>query len=106
MASVCVCVCVCVCVYVRVRVCVCVNMFLTLERAQHTPACPRYCPSVRLLQLLDRILSLFLIDVHFVHFSPRPVARPASRPSIAQLVERRTVVESTDILRALVRLSL
>src|SRR4029434_9131440 len=59
-----------------------------------------------LLQLLGRIFSLFLIDVHFVHFSPRPVARPAPQPSIAQLVERRTVVEQTDILRSLVRLRL
>src|SRR4029434_5630082 len=59
-----------------------------------------------LLQLLGRIFSLFLIDVHFVHFSPRPLARPASRHSIAQLVARRTVLEYTDILRSLVRLRL
>src|SRR4029434_3247826 len=53
-----------------------------------------------------RYISPVLIGVPFVHFSPRPVARPAPRPSIAQLVERRTVVEYTDILRSLVRLRL
>src|SRR4029434_1499003 len=30
-----------------------------------------------LLQLLGRIFSLFLIDVYFFHFSPRPVALPS-----------------------------